>query len=258
MCTWGKINQKSAAELSDVYLGGSNMINLTSVSAGYGELQILYDVSISVARGEVVALVGANGAGKSTLIKTILGLLPISSGEIEFEKVSIKRVKPHNIIKYGISLVPEGRRLFPFMTVLENLELGAYIESSRKKIKDNLEWVLGIFPKLRERRKQLAGTFSGGEQQMLTIGRALMSRPKFIILDEPSLGLAPVIVNEVFDTINLLLREGVTIFLVEQNVRRSLEIANRAYVLEHGRVVMNGNSNDLMENEEVKKAYLGI
>jgi branched-chain amino acid transport system ATP-binding protein len=234
------------------------MINLKSVSAGYGELQILYDVSITVERGEVVALVGANGAGKSTLIKTIMGLLPISSGEIEFEEVSIKRVKPHNIIKYGISLVPEGRRLFPFMTVLENLELGAYIESSRKKIKSNLEWVLSIFPKLRERRKQLAGTFSGGEQQMLTIGRALMSRPKFIILDEPSLGLAPVIVNEVFDTINLLLKEGVTIFLVEQNVRRSLEIANRAYVLEHGRVVMNGNSSELMENEEVKKAYLGI
>jgi branched-chain amino acid transport system ATP-binding protein len=234
------------------------MLNLTSVSAGYGELQILYDVSITVERGEVVALVGANGAGKSTLIKTIMGLLPISSGEIEFEKVSIKRVKPHNIIKYGISLVPEGRRLFPFMTVLENLELGAYIESSRKKIKSNLEWVLGIFPKLRERRKQLAGTFSGGEQQMLTIGRALMSRPKFIILDEPSLGLAPVIVNEVFDTINLLLREGVTIFLVEQNVRRCLEIANRAYVLEHGRVVMSGNSSELIENEEVKKAYLGI
>jgi branched-chain amino acid transport system ATP-binding protein len=234
------------------------MMTLTSVSAGYGELQILYDVSITVERGEVVALVGANGAGKSTLIKTIMGLLPISSGEIEFEKVSIKRVKPHNIIKYGISLVPEGRRLFPFMTVLENLELGAYIESSRKKIKSNLEWVLGIFPKLRERRKQLAGTFSGGEQQMLTIGRALMSRPKFIILDEPSLGLAPVIVNEVFDTINLLLREGVTIFLVEQNVRRCLEIANRAYVLEHGRVVMSGNSSELIENEEVKKAYLGI
>jgi branched-chain amino acid transport system ATP-binding protein len=245
-----------------ICIGGAreklNMIDLKNVSAGYGELQILYDVSITVERGEVVALVGANGAGKSTLIKTIMGLLPISSGEIEFERVSIKHVKPHNIIKYGISLVPEGRRLFPFMTVLENLELGAYIETSRKKIKNNLEWVLNIFPKLRERRKQLAGTFSGGEQQMLTIGRALMSRPKFIILDEPSLGLAPVIVNEVFDTINLLLKEGVTIFLVEQNVRRSLEIANRAYVLEHGRVVMHGNSCELMENEEVKKAYLGI
>lgn len=234
------------------------MIDLQSVSAGYGELQILYDVSINVQQGEIVALVGANGAGKSTLIKTITGMLPISSGQIVFENISIRNVKAHTVIRHGISLVPEGRRLFSYMTVLENLEVGAYIEKNGKVVQENLEWVFTIFPKLKERRKQLAGTFSGGEQQMLTIGRALMCRPKFLILDEPSLGLAPVIVNEVFDIIQLLLKEGVTILLVEQNVRRSLEIANRAYVLEHGRIVMGGESRELLEDEKVKRAYLGI
>jgi len=234
------------------------MIDLQSVSAGYGELQILYDVSINVQQGEIVALVGANGAGKTTLIKTITGMLPISSGQIVFENTSIRNVKAHTVIRHGISLVPEGRRLFSYMTVLENLEIGAYIEKNGKVVHENLEWVFTIFPKLKERRKQLAGTFSGGEQQMLTIGRALICRPKFLILDEPSLGLAPVIVNEVFDTIQLLLKEGVTILLVEQNVRRSLEIANRAYVLEHGRIVMGGESRELLEDEKVKRAYLGI
>ena len=234
------------------------MIDLKSVSAGYGELQILHDVSINIQQGEIVALVGANGAGKSTLIKTITGLLPISSGEIVFDNISIKNVKPHTVIRHGISLAPEGRRLFPYMTVLENLEVGAYIEKSGKTVQKNLEWVFSIFPKLRERSTQLAGTFSGGEQQMLTIGRALMCRPKFLIMDEPSLGLAPIIVNEVFDIIQLLLKEGVTIFLVEQNVRRCLEIANRAYVLEHGRIVMSGKSEELLKDERVKKAYLGI
>lgn len=234
------------------------MIDLQNVSAGYGELQILYGVSINVQQGEIVALVGANGAGKSTLINAITGMLPISSGQILFENIPIKNVKAHTVIRHGISLVPEGRRLFPYMTVLENLEVGAYIEKNGKVVNENLEWVFSIFPKLRERRKQLAGTFSGGEQQMLTIGRALMCRPKFLILDEPSLGLAPVVVNEVFDVIQLLLKEGVTILLVEQNVRRSLEIANRAYVLEHGRIVMGGKSKELLEDENVKRAYLGI
>jgi branched-chain amino acid transport system ATP-binding protein len=234
------------------------MIDLQSVSAGYGELQILYDVSINVQQGEIVALVGANGAGKSTLINTITGMLPISSGQILFDNIPIKNVKAHTVIRHGISLVPEGRRLFPYMTVLENLEVGAYIEKNGKVVNENLEWVFSIFPKLKERRKQLAGTFSGGEQQMLTIGRALMCRPKFLILDEPSLGLAPVVVNEVFEIIQLLLKEGVTILLVEQNVRRSLEIANRAYVLEHGRIVMGGKSKELLEDENVKRAYLGI
>ena len=234
------------------------MMDLQNVSAGYGELQILYDVSLNVQLGEIVALVGANGAGKSTLINTITGMLPISSGQILFDDIPMRNVRAHTVIRHGISLVPEGRRLFPYMTVLENLEVGAYIEKNGNVINENLQWVFSIFPKLKERRKQLAGTFSGGEQQMLTIGRALMTRPKFLILDEPSLGLAPVIVNEVFDIIQLLLKEGVTILLVEQNVRRSLEIANRAYVLEHGRIVMGGESRELLEDEKVKRAYLGI
>jgi len=234
------------------------MMDLQNVSAGYGELQILYDVSLNVQLGEIVALVGANGAGKSTLINTITGMLPISSGQILFDDIPMRNVRAHTVIRHGISLVPEGRRLFPYMTVLENLEVGAYIEKNGNVINENLQWVFSIFPKLKERRKQLAGTFSGGEQQMLTIGRALMTRPKFLILDEPSLGLAPMIVNEVFDVIQLLLKEGVTILLVEQNVRRCLEIANRAYVLEHGRIVMGGKSNELLEDEKVKKAYLGL
>jgi len=234
------------------------MMDLQNVSAGYGELQILYDVSLNVQLGEIVALVGANGAGKSTLINTITGMLPISSGQILFDDIPMRNVRAHTVIRHGISLVPEGRRLFPYMTVLENLEVGAYIEKNGNVINENLQWVFSIFPKLKERRKQLAGTFSGGEQQMLTIGRALMTRPKFLILDEPSLGLAPMIVNEVFDVIQLLLKEGVTILLVEQNVRRCLEIANRAYVLEHGRIVMGGKSKELLEDEKVKKAYLGL
>ena len=234
------------------------MIDLKSVTAGYGELTILHGVSLSVQQGEIVALVGANGAGKSTLIKTITGQLALASGDILFENISIKNVKPHNVIKYGIALVPEGRRLFPYMTVLENLELGAYTEKNGKTVGENLDWVFGLFPKLKERSKQLAGTFSGGEQQMLTIGRALMSRPKFLILDEPSLGLAPVIVNEVFEIVEILLKEGVTILLVEQNVRRSLEVAHKAYVLEHGRIVMAGVSSELAKDEKVKRAYLGL
>jgi branched-chain amino acid transport system ATP-binding protein len=234
------------------------MIEMKNIEAGYGELQIIFDVSINIDHHEIVALVGANGAGKSTLIKTICGLLPVTGGNIEFENNHIQNTKPHNIINHGIALVPEGRRLFGYMTVLENLELGAYIEKDKKKVAENLEWVFGLFPKLEMRRNQLAGTFSGGEQQMLTIGRALMSKPKFLILDEPSLGLAPVIVDDVFNIVRLLHEQGVTILLVEQNVRKSLQVSDRAYVLEHGRVVLNGSGEHLLEDEKVKKAYLGM
>jgi len=234
------------------------MIELKHIEAGYGGLNIIQDVSMGIDPHEIVALVGANGAGKSTLIKTITGMLTIAAGAIEFEGRHIENSPPHTIISNGISLVPEGRRLFPYMTVLENLELGAYIEEDQKAVQQNLEWVYNLFPRLKERRKQLAGTFSGGEQQMLTIGRALMSRPKFLILDEPSLGLAPVVVDDVFETVSRLHEEGVTILLVEQNVRRSLEISNRAYVLEHGRVVMSGPAANLLEDEDIKKAYLGM
>lgn len=234
------------------------MLEINNIVAGYGEVQILWNVSMNVNKGEVVALVGANGAGKSTLIKTIMGLVPIQSGSISFEEKRIDSVSIHKIIKEGISLVPEGRRLFPYMTVLENLELGDYIEKNAKKVEENLDWVFKLFPKLKDRRSQLAGTFSGGEQQMLTIGRALMSRPKFLIMDEPSLGLAPVVVDSVFETVELLYKEGVTILLVEQNVKRSLEIARRGYVLENGRIVATGDSKMLLGDENVKKAYLGL
>lgn len=234
------------------------MIELNSINAGYGEIQIVRDVSMGIDNKEIVALVGANGAGKSTIIRTISGLVPVSSGSIVFEGKRIENMPAHKIITNGISLVPEGRRLFPYMTVQENLELGAYVENNRKKVQENMGWVFGLFPILDERRTQLAGTFSGGEQQMLTIGRALMSRPKFLMMDEPSLGLSPVIVGEVFKTVEVLRNEGVTILLVEQNVRKSLEIANRGYVLEHGRVVLSGGAAELLEDENVKKAYIGM
>jgi len=234
------------------------MLKIDRVSAGYDQVQIIWDVSMEVLEGEIVALVGGNGAGKSTLIKTVVGLLPIQSGEVTFDGTRIDTLPVHSIIKQGIALVPEGRRLFPYMTVKENLELGDYVEKRSEKVKKNLEWVFGLFPILKDRMDQLAGTFSGGEQQMLTIGRALMSRPKFLILDEPSLGLAPLVVDGVFETVKVLHGQKVTIFLVEQNVLKSLEITQRGYVLEHGRIVMAGESTSLFANPEIKKTYLGI
>ncbi len=234
------------------------MIELKDINAGYGQVQIVRDVSMNIDNNEIVALIGANGAGKSTIIKTISGMLPVSSGSIIFEGKRIENMPAHKIITNGIALVPEGRRLFPYMTVQENLELGAYVENNREKVQENMEWVFSLFPILQERRAQLAGTFSGGEQQMLTIGRALMSKPKFLMMDEPSLGLSPMIVDEVFKTVEVLQNEGVTILLVEQNVRKSLEIVSRGYVLEHGRIVLSGEAKELLEDENVKKAYLGM
>ncbi len=234
------------------------MLEVKNVAAGYGGIQVLWDVSLEVNGGEFVALVGANGAGKSTLLKCVAGLLKSKEGTVSFEGQVLSGLPGHAIVSRGIALVPEGRRVFPFMTVRENLELGAYTVRDPGTVQQNLEWVYGLFPKLKMRQKQLAGTFSGGEQQMLVIGRALMSRPKFLMLDEPSLGLQPNIVAGVFESLQILHREGVTILLVEQNVRKSLEIAQRGYVLEHGRVVLSGDSRTLLADEEVRKAYLGI
>ncbi len=234
------------------------MLEVDKISAGYGGIQILWDVSLNVQQGEIVALVGANGAGKTTTLKTIAGLLRQMGGSITFESQHIEGMAAHRVISQGIALVPEGRRVFPYMTVRENLEMGAYTVKKKEKVQENLEWVFSLFPKLKERQSQLAGTFSGGEQQMLVIGRALMSRPPFLMLDEPSLGLQPTIVGTVFESLKVLHKEGVTILLVEQNVRKSLEIAQRGYVLEHGRIVLSGDSKKLLANEEVKKAYLGI
>jgi len=234
------------------------MLEVNSVTAGYAGIQVLWDVSLKVEKGEFVALVGANGAGKSTLLKAIAGILRKMGGTVSFEQKDISSLPGHAVVSQGIALVPEGRRVFPYMTVRENLEMGAYTVKDLEATAKNLEWVFGLFPKLRERQKQLAGTFSGGEQQMLVIGRALMSRPRFLMLDEPSLGLQPNIVSGVFESLQLLHSQGVTILLVEQNVRKSLQIAQRGYVLEHGRVVMSGASKELLADEGVRRAYLGI
>ncbi|MDR5694630.1 MAG: ABC transporter ATP-binding protein [Armatimonadota bacterium] len=234
------------------------MLEVSGISGGYGGLQVLWDVSLIVQRGELVALVGANGAGKSTLLKTIAGLLRPFKGHITLEGVRIDNMPPHAIVARGLALVPEGRRVFPYMTVAENLELGAFLETSRARIKEALEWVYTLFPILKERRSQLAGTLSGGEQQMLVIGRALMSRPRLLMMDEPSLGLAPAVVSTVFASIRRLLEEGITVLLVEQNVRKALELAHRGYVLENGRIVLSGASATLLSDPNVKKAYLGV
>jgi len=234
------------------------MLEVNKIRAGYGAMQVLWDVSLNVAEGEFVAIVGANGAGKSTLLKTIAGIIQQKSGTITFEENRIEGLPTHSIVPMGIALVPEGRRIFPYMTVKENLEMGAYAVKKQESIQGNLEWVYRLFPKLKERQKQLAGTFSGGEQQMLVIGRALMSRPRFLMLDEPSLGLQPNIVTNVFDSLKILHKEGVTILLVEQNVRKSLEVAQRGYVLEHGRIVISGDNKTLLQNKDIRKAYLGI
>jgi branched-chain amino acid transport system ATP-binding protein len=234
------------------------MLEVKNINAGYGGIQVLWDISLEVEEGEFIAIIGANGAGKSTLLKTIAGIHKQTSGSITFENNSIENLPAHAVVSRGVAMVPEGRRLFPYMTVRENLEMGAYTVKEPQKVEENLKWVYGLFPKLEERQKQMAGTFSGGEQQMLTIGRALMSRPRFLMLDEPSLGLQPNIVSNVFNSLEILHNEGVTILLVEQNVRKSLEIAQRAYVLEHGHIVMSGESKELLQDEGVKKAYLGI
>jgi len=236
------------------------MLDIQDLSVYYDKVQVLWDVSFDIEEGEVVTLLGSNGAGKSTTVKTIQGLLKSKTGSIRFEDKHIEGLPAYKVVNEGIALVPEGREIFPKMSVLENLVLGAYVPRARAKDlrEQNLEWVLQLFPKLEERKKQLAGTMSGGEQQMLAIARALMSKPKLLMLDEPSLGLAPVIVLQVFDIIKKLNEEGVTILLVEQNIHHALEISDRAYVLEKGRIILQGKGSELLDDEYVKNAYLGI
>ena len=234
------------------------MLEVKQLTSGYSGIQVLWDISLEVKTGEIVALVGGNGAGKTTTLISIAGILKKMGGEVLFEQDHIEGLPAHKVITRGIALVPEGRRVFPYMTVKENLEMGAFTIRDQSKIGENMEWVFSMFPKLKERQGQLAGTFSGGEPLMLVIGRALMSRPRFIMLDEPSMGLQPSIVQNVFESLKILHEQGVTILLVEQNVRKSLELAQRAYVIEHGRIVMSGESKELLKSPEVKKAYLGI
>ncbi|MDK2373377.1 MAG: ABC transporter ATP-binding protein [Candidatus Korarchaeota archaeon] len=233
------------------------MLEIRGLNAGYGEVQVLWDVSLRVNRGEIVSLIGANGAGKTTTLKSVMGIVRPFSGEIEFNGEGITGLPTHRIVKMGLSLVPEGRHLFPKMTVMENLRMGAYAVDS-SKYQDLLERVFQIFPVLKERKNQLASTLSGGEQQMLAIARGLMSDPQILMLDEPSLGLAPKIVKRVMKVVSEIREEGVTILLVEQNAKISLEISDRGYVLETGRVVLEGDSEELLRNEHVRRAYLGL
>jgi branched-chain amino acid transport system ATP-binding protein len=236
------------------------MLKIRNLDAGYGNLSVLRRVSIHVNAGEIVTIIGANGAGKTTLLKTVMGLLRAQSGEIVFSNQNIHQAATDAIVFKGCSLVPEGRQVFPAMPVRENLLLGAYVEFRRGNKRDvarHLEHVYGHFPVLKQREHQLAGTLSGGEQQMLAMGRALMSRPRLIMLDEPSMGLAPLMVREIFHIITKLREEGNTVLLVEQNARSALKIANRGYVLETGRIIIEGTAEDLLANRDVQRAYLG-
>lgn len=234
------------------------MLEIKGIDVFYGDIQVIWDVSFEVKKGEVVALIGANGAGKSTALKTISGILRQKKGEILFSGKAIHHVKPFNLIGLGIAHVPEGRRLFPDMTVEENLEMGSLKGEARSLRNKSKEMVFGLFPRLKERRKQLTGTLSGGEQQMLAVGRGLMSKPRMLMFDEPSLGLAPMLVREIFNVIKSIREEGTTVLIVEQNVKQTLSIADRAYVLENGRIVLQGTGESLLGNAHVKTAYLGV
>jgi branched-chain amino acid transport system ATP-binding protein len=236
------------------------MLRLTSLVSAYGRIVALRGVSMHVAEGEIVALIGANGAGKTTLLDTVCGVMTPRSGSIQFDGKEVSGAPPDRLVRMGMSHVPQGRQLFPDMTVYENLILGAYRRPSASKrlhLQEDMERVHETFPILGERRTQLAGTLSGGEQQMLAIGRALMSRPRLLLLDEPSMGLAPLVVRDIFRVINTLHKQGTTVLLVEQNAKAALSIARRAYVIETGRVVLEGTASELSHNPEVRRAYLG-
>ncbi len=234
------------------------LLEVRGIDVFYGEVQALWGVSFTVERGEIVTLIGSNGAGKTTTIKTVSGILTPASGTIEFDGQRIDRLPAHKVVGYGIAQIPEGRRLWPEMSVQENLELGAYAGEARGKRNETLKKVYELFPRLYERRGQAAGTMSGGEQQMCAIGRGLMSLPKLLMLDEPSLGLSPILVAEMFNIVREINSNGVTVLLVEQNVRHALELASRAYVLETGRLVLSGAAHELLNNPQVQSAYLGF
>ncbi len=235
------------------------MLKVKNIQSYYGNIQALKDVSLEISEGEIITLIGSNGAGKTTTLMSISGLVPPKHGEILFEGQPIHQTSPDKIVALGVSQVPEGRRIFPYFTVMENLEMGTYLRNDKVGIREDLEYVMELFPILKKREHQLGGTLSGGEQQMLAISRALMGRPKLLLLDEPSLGLAPIIVRQIFDIIKKINEEHkTTIFLVEQNANLALKVAHRGYVMENGRIVLEDAATSLLSNEEVKKAYLGF
>lgn len=234
------------------------MLKIENLNFSYGDLKVLWDVNVEVTEGEIVTVVGANGAGKSTILKNISRLEKPGSGGITFNGVDMAKLEAHEVVELGVVQVPEGRKIFPQMTVIENLRMGSYTRKARKNRDTNMDRVFKMLPRLKEREKQLGGTMSGGEQQMLAIARGLMADPKLLLLDEPSLGLSPLLVKSVFAIISEISRQGVTILLVEQNVFQSLKIANRGYVLETGRIVLKDNGAALLSNDHIKKAYLGI
>lgn len=235
------------------------MLRLKNVNSFYGNIQVLKNVNIEISRGEIITLIGANGAGKTTTLMTISGLVPSRSGEITFMGKPIHNMRPDKIVSLGISQVPEGRRIFPYLTVLENLDMGAFLRTDRKNIKKDIEYIFDLFPILSQRRNQFGGTLSGGERQMLAISRAIMARPVLLLLDEPSLGLAPLIVRQLFEIIKKINVENqTTVFLVEQNANLALKAAHRGYVMENGRITLSDSAENLLSNENVRKAYLGL
>lgn len=235
----------------------SPLLRVDGIEVAYGDLVAVREVSLEVRQGEIVCLIGSNGAGKTSTLRAISGVLPVRRGIIEFEGQRLSGLRPHQVVRLGIAHVPEGRQLFPSMTVRENLDLGARTRASQARKAETLEWVLHLFPWLKERQQQLAGTLSGGEQQMVAIGRGLMARPKLLLLDEPSLGLAPVVVNAIYENLARINREGTTILFVEQNVGKALQLSRRGYVLENGRIVLTGPREALLVHGHIKQAYLG-
>ena len=235
------------------------MLRLRNINSFYGNIQALKNVNIEISRGEIITLIGANGAGKTTTLMTISGLVPSRSGEITFMGKTIHNMRPDRIVSLGISQVPEGRRIFPYLTVLENLDMGAFLRTDKKNIKKDMEYIFDLFPILSQRRNQFGGTLSGGEQQMLAISRAIMARPALLLLDEPSLGLAPLIVRQLFEIIKKInIENQTTVFLVEQNANLALKAAHRGYVMENGRITLSDSAENLISNENVRKAYLGL
>jgi branched-chain amino acid transport system ATP-binding protein len=234
------------------------MLEIKNLSAGYGSFQALFDVSLSVKAGESIAVIGPNGAGKTTLLRAISRLIDATSGEMSMEGRRYNDIPSHEVVSLGIAQVPEGRRLFPRLTVEDNLMMGAFTPAARRHYRDRLDFVYSLFPRMKERRMQMAGTMSGGEQQMCAIGRALMSKPKLLLLDEPSAGLAPVIVQSIFDLMKRIRAEGYTVLIVEQNIQQVLKVVDRGYLLETGRIRMSGDSAQLLASDEIRKAYLGV